>query len=368
MREEKSTRLVSLDVLRGLTVVGMIVVNSMAAMKWGAEAAINPLLLHVSWDGLALADLVFPGFLLMVGVAIPLALAKGPGRTGPILTRTMRLFLLGVVLSNLAWFADFSSGSFRLFGVLQRIGLVYGACALLFLACNARVRAVLIVLILGLYWPLALLPALDGLPTDIWARGHNFIGSVDRVLLGAGDHIYVKGPEGYDPEGLLGTLPAIAQGLIGVAVGEFMLRRTSGSARALAVAGAAMLAAGIGWGLVFPVIKDIWSSSFVLVTTGITLLLLAGLHAWLDRPHPVGRGARLVTVFGAGFGINAIAAYVIHQLSAPVPAWEVMLVPFELLPRIIGDTAAAFVPVTIYVVMIWGAVHYLHRKNWIIRI
>jgi predicted acyltransferase len=369
MPEAERPRLVSLDVLRGLTVVGMILVNSMAGMKYGAEAEVHPLLLHAHWDGLMLADLVFPGFLMMVGVAIPLAMANAQGgHTGPILARTARLFVLGFLLSNLYWFADFSSGDWRLWGVLQRIGLVYGACALLFLACGPRVRLGILIAILLLYWPLTLAPALDGLPNDIWARGHNFVASIDRVLLGAGNHNYVTGPEGYDPEGLLGTLPAIAHGLIGVAIGEYLLKRPAGSARTLAVAGAVMLALGVAWGFVFPVIKDIWSSSFVLVTCGVTTLALAGLHAWLDRPREPGAATRAFMLFGTAFGINAIAAYVLHQLSASVPTWQIMLVPFHWLRGALGDSLAAFVPVLLYVGFIWLCMDYLRRKRWIVKI
>jgi predicted acyltransferase len=372
MSEAAKPRLLSLDVLRGLTVVGMILVNSMAGMKWGAEADVYPLLLHASWDGLMLADLVFPGFLMMVGVAIPLAAANvrdgAAGQRGVILGRAARLFVLGFLLSNLYWFADFSSGDWRLFGVLQRIGLVYGACALLFLACGPRVRLGIIAAILVLYWPLSLLPALDGLANDIWMRGHNFVASVDRVLLGAGNHNYVKGPEGYDPEGLLGTLPAIAHGLIGVAIGEYLLRRPAGSARTLALAGAAMLALGIAWGFVFPVIKDIWSSSFVLVTCGITTLALAGLHAWLDRDMPPQGATRWFVLFGTGFGINAIAAYVIHQLSAAWVTWDLTLVPFEAVRGTLGDGIASFIPVALYIGFIWLCVEYLRRRKWIIKI
>jgi predicted acyltransferase len=374
MAETAKPRLVSLDVLRGLTVVGMILVNSMAGMKYGAQANVYPLLLHAHWDGLMLADLVFPGFLMMVGVAIPLAFvsksesASQGGQTRPILARTARLFLLGFLLSNLYWFADMNIGAWRLFGVLQRIGLAYGACALLFLAFGPRVRLGIIVAILVLYWPLALAPALDGLPTDIWIRGHNFIGSVDRVLLGAGNHNYVTGPEGYDPEGLLGTLTAIAHGLIGVAIGEYLLKRPPHAARTLAIAGAAMLALGVAWGFVFPVIKDIWSSSFVLVTWGITTLVLAGLHAWLDRPGEPNVATRAFILFGTAFGINAIAAYVLHQLSAAMPTWQIMLVPFHALRGTLGDPLAAFVPVLLYIAFIWGCMEYLRRKRWIFKI
>ncbi len=373
MSDTTQQRLLSLDVLRGLTVVGMILVNSTAAMKYGAEAQVFPILLHASWDGLALADLVFPGFLMMVGVAIPLALGR-PRAAGDqadksaILWRAARLFLLGFIISNLYWFADTSTGSWRLFGVLQRIGLVYAACALLFLACGPKTRLAILVAILALYWPLTLIPALDGLPNDIWARGHNFVASVDRVLLGAGGHNYVKGPEGYDPEGLLGTPPAIAHGLIGVAIGEYLLRRPTGSVRTLALAGGFMLLAGIAWGFVFPVVKDIWSSSFVLVTCGITTLALAGLHAWLDRKPEHRRPTRAFVIFGTAFGINAIAAYALHEFTALVPTWDIMLVPFQALREPLGEPAAALVPVIVYIGMIFVCVDYLRRRNWIIRI
>lgn len=368
MAEAARPRLVSLDVLRGLAVVGMILVNSMAGMHYGAKADVCPLLLHANWDGLTLADCVFPGFLTMVGVAIPLAMAKsdeGP-RARHVLARTARLVLLGFLLSNLYWFADFASGAWRLFGVLQRIGLAYGAAALLFLSCGPRVRLAIAAAILLLYWPVTLIPALDGLPNDIWARGHNFVGSVDRVLLGV--HLYVPGPEGYDPEGLLGTLPAIAQALIGVAIGEYLMRRPDRAARRLALAGAAMLAVGIGWGFVFPVIKDIWSSSFVLVTSGLTTLALAGLHAWLDPPREIRGATRMLVLFATAFGANAIAAYGLHMVSGSVPEWAILRGPFDALRGTIGDAAAAFVPVLTYIALIWLAMDYLRRRRWIVNI
>lgn len=364
---ETRPRLVSLDVLRGLTVVGMILVNSMAGMFWGAEAKVFPPLLHAHWNGLMIADLVFPAFLMMVGVSIPLAMANaGDKGSSAILTRTFRIFLLGFLLSNIYWFADFSTGEWRFWGVLQRIALAYGACALLFMAFGPRVRIGILVAILVLYWPLALIPSPDGLPTDIWQRGHNFVAWADRMLLG--DHNYVKGPAGYDPEGLLGTLPAIAHGLIGVAIGEYLLKRPANPARTLALAGAAMLAVGYGWSYAFPIIKDIWSSSFVLVTCGITTIALAGLHAWLDGTQEHRGLTRGFVLFGTAFGINAIAAYVLHQLSSSVPTYAILLVPFEALRGPLGDGIASFVPVLLYIAMLWLCMEYLRRKRWIIKI
>lgn len=364
--EEMAMRLISLDVLRGLTVAGMILVNSAAAMKYGAEANVAPMLLHVSWDGLTLADLVFPGFLTMVGIAIPFSMRDAKldsAQRRHIFGRTGRLLLLGFILSNLYWFTSFASGDWRLFGVLQRIGLVYCACAILFLLAGPRARLIVAAAILALYWPLALLPSLDGLATDIWGRGHNFVASVDRLLLGT--HLYVKGPEGYDPEGILGTLPAIAQGLIGVAIGELLIRRQGPAARQLATIGAAMLVAGSVWSLAFPIVKDIWSSSFVLVTSGITVLALALLHHLLDRE---GRDPGMAATAMLAFGANAIAAYTLHQVTAGVVTWDLLLAPFRALREALGDPVASLIPILLYMLLIWGAMEWLRRKGWIIKI
>ena len=368
-----SRRLLSLDVLRGLTVIGMILVNAAAGLHYGDGIAVYPLLLHAQWAGLTLADLVFPAFLMIVGVSIPLAMAqgaedpRGPLPLGPILWRMARLFLLGLLLSNLFWLQNPDGMSWRFWGVLQRIGLVYGACAILFLLTGPKVRLGLIVAILVLYWPLSLMPGLDGLAADIWQPGHNFGASLDRLLLG--DHNYVKGPAGYDPEGLFSTLPAIAHGLIGVMIGEFLSRRQgAGAAWRLVAAGAVMLAVGLGWGLVFPIVKDIWSSSFVLATCGLTTIALAGLHGLLDEKVAHGWAASFIIGIPAAFGVNAIAAYVLHALAGPMVGWRPLFAPFELARPVIGEPAAALIPITLFIAFIWLCMAYLRRRNWIIRV
>jgi len=361
----KPERLVSLDLLRGLAVIGMIVVNEMAGMA----PPVFPLLLHSHWAGLTIADVVFPAFLFMVGVSIPLSFkSKERVDYSAIAWRVFRLILLGFILSNIFWLSKFSSGSWRLFGVLQRIGLVYGACAVMCLKVQPRTRLIVAAAILILYWPLTYVPQLDGLPTDLWVRGLNFVGSVDRVLLGAGNHIYVPGLHGYDPEGLLGTLPAIAQGLIGVATGEYLLR-TQGPVRlrTLAIAGAAMLIVGILWGLVFPIVKDIWSSPFVLVTTGIALLALSALGYLFDG-RPMSGWRRVVEVIVLPFGINAIAAYALHEIAWSLLGWDLLQKPYNHLLHHIEPQIAAFVPVGLFLAFIWMCMHYLWRKHWLVRI
>lgn len=370
-QDEKRLRVVSLDLLRGLAVAGMILVNEMAGME--SQGAVYSTLLHSRWAGLTLADWVFPAFLMMVGVSVPLSFGNrknasglGKGDARRIVGRSLRLIVLGFLLSNLWWFSDFNATTWRLFGVLQRIGLVYGACAFLFLICRSSTRLVIIAATLLLYWPITLIGSFDGLPNDIWVRGHNFVGSVDRVLLGS--HNYVKGPEGYDPEGLLGTFPAVAHGLIGVVIGEFLLRCRPQSSTTLAVGGLAMLITGCLWSLLFPVVKDIWSSSFVLVTCGITTLILAGLLSAFDNGQPNPGWRTIVAVALLPFGTNAIAAYVLHDIFGGMLGWDLLLQPYREARSILTPEFAALIPVMLFVAFIWTCMVYLYRKNWVIKI
>jgi predicted acyltransferase len=194
-------------------------------------------------------------------------------------------------------------------------------------------------------------------------RGHNFVGSVDRVLLGP--HVYVPGKDGYDPEGILGTVPAIAQGLIGVAVGEYVLR--NGEWKRMWLAGAAMLIAGIAWGFVFPVVKDIWSSTFVLVTSGIALLTLCVLHELFDA-KPMTGARRVAELVVLPFGINAIAAYTLHEVAWSFLGWDLLQAPYRALRTEIAPQLAAFVPVLLFLAFIWLSMFYLWRKRWLVRI
>ncbi|WP_109806205.1 acyltransferase family protein [Sphingosinithalassobacter portus] len=374
----RSRRLESLDVLRGLTIIGMVIANASAGLYYDQQIQVFPLVLHSHWDGLTFADIVFPGFLTMMGISIPLALGidrsgrgMAPGDLGKIGGRVARLLLLGFILSNIYWFADFSSGSWRLFGVLQRIGLCYGAAAILFLQCSPRTRLILAAALLVLYWPVTMIPTLDGIPTNLWLRGENFVGSVDRLLLGAGNHIYVPGPEGYDPEGLLGTLPAIAQALIGVAIGEYLARhRERESWLPLALAGIAMIAVGAVWSFGFPVIKDIWSSSFVLVTTGITALALGLLHLWLDNrdARAIDGAARVLKRFAVVFGANAIAAYTLHEVTSGMISWQLITLPYHWTVGALGPGLAALLPVAVYIGFLWICMDYFLRRGWIFKV
>lgn len=373
MERQTSERLISLDVLRGLAVMGMILVNASAGMLYDNHAAVYPTLIHEHWNGLHLADTVFPAFLMMVGVAIPISLERtrrdgglGPAAGLRVARRGARLFLIGFLLSNLHWLAHLSPDTWRLWGVLQRIGIVYAVCAAIFLATPRRFWfAAAATLLLG-YWPLTLLPQPDGQATDLWARGLNFVGWADRATLGTGRHIYVFGAQGYDPEGMLGTLPAIAHGLIGVIVGDFLRRRPGvASARTLLLAGAAMLATGLIWGIVFPIVKDLWSSSFVLVTCGLTTITLGALHGTIDgRPNRI----RWPVTVALAFGGNAIAAYVLHELTGILLTWDTLLLPYRWALPWASASFAALLPPLLYLAMIGWAMMWLRRRGWVIKV
>jgi len=360
----RAPRLASLDVLRGLTIVGMILVNSAAYLHYVSGYDVFPVLMHSRWSGFTLADAVFPAFIVMTGVSIPLATpATGQALDGPglrrLLVRSARLILLGLLVSNIYGLATPESVAFRPMGVLQRIALAFLAAAVLYRTTGPRVRLALAAGLLLIYWPLCQLPYPGGV-ADLATPGSSLVAWLDRAVLGV--HAYVKGPAGYDPEGLLGTLPAIAQALIGVAAGEWLMARRG--ARGLALAGLGLLVAGLAWAVVFPVIKDLWTSSYVLVSCGATLLVLAGLHQSLDVKAWKLPG----TAFLTDFGVNAIFAYVLHELASIMLTAHMLKIPYDAAAPLIGTKTAALIPVAVFIGLLWAVLGYMHKRRWIVKV
>ena len=129
-----------------------------------------------------------------------------------------------------------------------------------------------------------------------------------------------------------------------------------------------MLVAGGLWSLVFPVVKDIWSSSFVLVTCGMTTLLLAGLLAGFDQGQPITGWRKPVSDIFLPFGVNAIAAYVLHEVTGSMLGWDLLLVPYSQTRTALAPEVAAFVPVLLFMAFIWACMNYLGRRNWLIKV
>jgi predicted acyltransferase len=358
-------RLRSLDLLRGLTVLGMILVNATAGVR-RLDGPVFPLLLHAKWAGFTFADAVFPAFIVMVGISI--AISSRPDRAAPvgaILGRAARLILLGLVLTNLFALYDWDQyGPPRMAGVLQRIGIAYAAAALMYPRMGMKARGIAAGTILLLYWPLCWIPSPDGLPTDLWKPGHNFVSWADRALFGGWR--FKPGPEGFDPEGALSTFPVIAQALIGTIVGDWLRRGdpVRATSRRLAFVGAGMLIAGLLWGFVFPIAKNFWSSSFVLVSSGITLLLLAGFHLRYDKGDPPIRPGGLL----GSFGRNAIAAYTLHEITAFILSGDIFQLPAQWLRPIVGTQVSALAPVLLFTALVWWPIAYMDRRGWYLKV
>ena len=277
--------------------------------------------------------------------------------------RTTGLMALGFLLTNITWFGDMDHGDWRLLGVLQRIGICYFATAILFVACGPRARLLLALLVLLVYWPLTLIP-ISGHATNLLLPGANFASFVDRMVLGS--HALVTGPSGYDPEGLLSTLPAIAQCLLGALAGDWLLnnRRVERAPWKLAAAGAVTLALGVAWSPFFPLVKNIWSSSYVLFSTGLVMLLLA-LSWWaIDRKRLRFWGV----TFLEAFGVNALLAYVVQQTAQLLPAADDMHAIGAATLKMEGSALIANRPILLFLVMLWVPLEIMRRRWWIVRL
>ena len=354
----RTNRLESVDIARGAIVATMILVNFSLVEADYRRFAVYPTLVHAQWIGFHLADFVFPAFIFIVGVSIALTSPADGGvdaqALGRILWRAAKLFLLGFALSNFLWLWMHGwalDGGFRIMGVLQRISLCYVVTAVLFRWMPAERLPWLAGILLLLYWPLVLKALPDGTPADLLRPGMNFVSWFDREWLGP--HRYVEGPAGYDSEGLLSTLPAIAQCLIGAAAGASMrsfIREGKGLGD-FAARGLLLLALGILWARWFPIIKDLWTSSFVAVSSGLCMLLLALLQAlvargWMPRP---------LSTFCRVFGVNALLVYAVQFLALTLIAVPVIATWQVWLSTQLPPAAASLVLSMAYVGLIWLA-------------
>jgi predicted acyltransferase len=308
-------RFLSLDVFRGLTVCLMIVVNTAGP---GAEAYAQ--MVHAPWFGFTAADAVFPSFLFAVGCSMAFAFSR-PIPTGDFMAKVLRRAALIFVLGFLMYWFPFVRkmdghwalipfADTRVMGVQQRIALCYMLAAFAARWLSPRLIVVLsIVLLLG-YW--AILLTL-GDPAAPLSKLGNAGTHLDLWLLGK-DHLYRK-DGGFDPEGLLGTLPSTVNVLAGYLAARF-LKETSDARRAtirMALTGLVLIAGGLAWGLVFPIAKKLWTSSFVLLTVGLDLVLLAALIAVLE-----GRRPNAATRFFQVFGLNPLVIYLFSELFVTV--------------------------------------------------
>ena len=278
----------------------MILVNNP-----GTWSAVYPPLLHAEWDGWTYTDTIFPFFLFVAGVAMALSLGRrraageAPGAlAGHLAFRAAAIVGLGLALGLASFFA-FHKEHMRFPGVLQRIGVCVLAAGAVFLLGGARASAVAAAALLAGYWALMGSGPLDP-ETNLAAR-------IDHAVFGA--HTWKPG---WDPEGLLSTLPAIATMLLGVLAGEYLRAGPpAGRIRGLVAAGALATAAGLFWGRVFPVNKSLWTSSYALAMSGLASVCLA-VCVWIVDVRGWKRWAAPLVWLGR----NAIAAFTLSTLGA----------------------------------------------------
>jgi predicted acyltransferase len=301
----ESKRLVSLDAFRGFTIAAMIMVNNP-----GSWSHVYPPLLHAEWNGLTPTDLIFPFFIFIVGVSIALAYTKRLQAGVPknpmyrkIIFRSVKIFAVGILL----WlFPKFDFETVRFAGVLQRIAIVFLFSALLFLNTKWKTQAVVAAVLLIGYWLAMVLIPTPGFGKPMLEPGINLAAWIDNQFLPG-----YKWQETWDPEGLLSTLPAIASGITGLLAGHLILSKLPQERKIIYLFSYGFFALIIGyfWHYVFPINKSLWTSSFVLVTSGLGAMLLAVSMFFVDV-----KGRKRFTKPGIIFGSNAIAVYVLADV------------------------------------------------------
>jgi len=315
----EQNRLLSLDVFRGMTIAGMVLVNNP-----GTWSAIYSPLAHAEWHGATPTDFVFPFFLFIVGIAITLALGKRVEQAGinkdiylKIFRRALIIFALGLFLATFPFY-NFTKGEWldistvRIMGVLQRIAVCYLIASLIFVRTNWKQQAIVAVALLLVYWALMTLINVPNCEiTTFNDKTCNLAAYIDRQIL-TENHIW-KSSKVFDPEGILSTLPAIATTLAGVLCGHWLRREKDDTEKVAAMFffGVVLTAIGWSWNFWFPINKSLWTSSYVVYTAGLALCFL-GVCYWLIDIKGYRRWAKPFVIFG----VNALALFVFSGLMA----------------------------------------------------
>ncbi len=371
-------RLLSIDVLRGMTIFFMIIVNTPGTWDY-----VYAPLRHAKWHGCTPTDLVFPFFLFIVGVSMAMSLHKITSQTnfdaasrsaliGKILKRTCLIFLVGLLLN---WFPFYHKhiSDLRILGVLQRIALAYGGAGILVVLILGRLKIVFaaIVILLG-YWVLL---AMGG-GTDPFSLEGNLATWFDPKVLGE-SHVYKGFGIPFDPEGLVSTIPGVAHVMIGYLIGVYGIldkKNACSPIRGLTyvlLGGIALTAVGLIWDNAFPINKPLWTSSYVLYTCGLASILLAALMYIID----VQKFTKWTYVFRV-FGLNPLVSYALSGLFV-----KLMITVFKsdggnayaalyktVFQPLLGNYAGSFGFAISYTLFIWFFAWLLYRKGTVIKL
>ncbi|CAM5225423.1 acyltransferase family protein [Alishewanella longhuensis] len=328
LAQQPGNRLLALDVLRGLAIMAMVLVNNPGSWRY----VYGPLR-HAEWHGWTITDLIFPAFIVMVGISIHLSLGgKQQLNKAELIkkgaVRALKLYALGLFL--VLFYYNFRDPAYsyieqklltvRWFGVLQRIGLVYFCTLLIVLYSGTRGRLCWLIGLCAVYFALMqFMPYSDAQGNQfvgLWDFGNNFAAWLDHQLLGA-SHVYFREatPFAFDPEGLLSTLPAIASCLTGVLIAQLLQseRPLQFKIRILMLAGVVAVWIAELVHPALPINKILWTPTFVLLSSGYTALLLGG-TLWLTEI----KGYRLWSAPLVVFGVNAILFFMLAGVAARI--------------------------------------------------
>ncbi|TXE06589.1 hypothetical protein ES711_13880 [Gelidibacter salicanalis] len=365
-----SQRLISLDVLRGITISFMILVNTP-----GSWSYIYAPLRHAAWHGCTPTDLVFPFFLFIVGLSLFFSFKKynavaSKAATFKILKRTLIIFLIGLLL-NLYPYFNFEG--VRIMGVLQRIALAYGAGALLCVNFKRQKLLLIAALLLLGYWALLYF----GGNANPYSLEGNIVRQFDLFLFGE-QHVYKGFGIPFDPEGVLSSIPAVGTVIIGYLIGDLMDSTTSIplKMKKLLLYGAVMTIIGYLWGLVFPINKPLWTSSYVLYTAGLATLVLALLIFIIDYKK-FSTWSKPFVHFGSNplfiFVFSGVYAKTISYLiKIPVSDGEsVSLYRYlfaEVLAPLFGNMNGSLAFAISHIIVFWLICYILYRNKIFIKI
>ena len=365
----KKQRITSIDILRGMTIAGMILVNN----PGGPEEETYAPLQHAEWLGLTPTDLIFPFFMFIMGITTYLSLKKfkfewSTSCALKILKRASLLWLIGIGVSLLFMVCRGTEdpiGHVRILGVFPRLGICYGLAALIGIVMKHKFLPWLIAALFVGYW--ILLVTMNGYAHD----ETNIIAIVDHALFGA-NHVYRW--ESPDPEGLLSTIPALAHVLIGFCVGKIVMELDdiNDKIERLFVIGA-VLAIG-GWLLSYgcPLSKKLWTPTFAMVTCGLGSVVLALLTWLVDKQGKQGRATRFFQVIGC----NPLAIYLMSVLLLiPFGVYKLLgdmsihtFIYKSLYCSVFGEQFASLLYAVTYVLINWAFGLYLFKKKIYIKL
>jgi len=394
--EPRRERLISLDVFRGITVAGMILVNNP-----GTWSAIYPPLGHAAWHGWTPTDLIFPFFLFIVGITTHLSLSARRARgddDGALIRQILRrgsiIFLLGFLMSAFPFYQwgsiegmanpsvwdriVYRAEHVRILGVLQRIGLVYMAAALLTLRTSLKQQVIIVAALLYGYWfamTLIPVPGKDFGALLLSKPGDTLQAWVDRAILGT-NHIW-GGSVTYDPEGILSTFPAIGTAMLGVMAGRWiaqprpLIERIAG----LFAVGCIAMVAGLMWNWSFPINKNLWTSSYVVFTAGMACATLATI-LWLVEHQNVRWWTKPFVIYGVnpivafvGSGVLARIVYTLWKVPYAGQPTAVETVIFKEVFAPLADPKTASLAMAFTTVLFWLAIlTFLYRRKIFLKV